>query len=130
MTDAGPLTDSASSGQAPGQTPTGGSSALNQVVAAARQEGQLKLVWGQTPFGSQDTVNLNPTVPTQAMRNGDLSIADQFNDRAIIVNRDKQIVFQYGMTNVIGNGPNQLDGPYTAFVVGDYTGQTPPPRHF
>jgi hypothetical protein len=31
---------------------------------------------------------------------------------------------------VIGNGFNQLDGPYTAFVIGDYTGQTPPPPNF
>jgi hypothetical protein len=30
----------------------------------------------------------------------------------------------------VGNGPNQLNGPYTAFVIGDYTGQTPPPGTF
>ena len=62
--------------------------------------------------------------------NGDISIADQFNNRAIIIDPDKTKEFQYGMTNVIGNGPNQLDGPYTAFVIGDYTGQTPPPANF
>jgi hypothetical protein len=77
--------------------------------------------------------NSNPTPnPTNAVRlkNGDISIADQFNDRAFIINKKKQTVFQYGMTNVIGNGPDQLDAPYTAFVIGDYTGQTPPPKHF
>ena len=75
--------------------------------------------------------NASP-LPTNAvaLRNGDISIADQFNNRAFIINRDKENLFQYGMTNVIGNGPDQLDGPYTAFVVGDYTGQTPPPANF
>ena len=72
----------------------------------------------------------NPSpLPTNAVRlaNGNTAIADQFNDRAIIINAAKQIVFQYGMTNTQGNGPDQLYGPYTAYVIGDYTGQTPPP---
>jgi outer membrane protein assembly factor BamB len=71
-------------------------------------------------------------LPTNAVElaNGDISIADQFNDRAFIIDRDKSTDFQYGITNVVGNGPNQLDAPYTAFVIGDYTGQTPPPEHF
>jgi hypothetical protein len=74
--------------------------------------------------------NSNPSPnPTNAVElaNGDISIADQFNDRALIIDRDKTTDFQYGMTNVIGNGPDQLYAPYTAFVIGDYTGQTPPP---
>jgi len=29
--------------------------------------------------------------------------------------------------NVPGNGPDKLNAPYAAFVIGDYTGQTPPP---
>ncbi len=77
--------------------------------------------------------NSNPNpAPTNAVQlsNGNISIADQFNDRALIITRHKQTVFQYGMTNVVGNGANQLDGPYTAFVIGDYTGQTPPPQDF
>jgi hypothetical protein len=80
-----------------------------------------------TEAGSNSTPN-----PTNAVElaNGDISIADQFNNRALIIDRDKTTDFQYGMLNVIGNGPNQLDGPYTAFVIGDYTGQTPPPVDF
>ncbi len=77
--------------------------------------------------------NSNPApLPTNAVElaNGDISIADQFNDRAIIIDRDKTIDFQQGMTNVPGNGFDQLDAPYTAFVTGDYTGQTPPPDDF
>jgi len=78
--------------------------------------------------------NTNPSgdFPTNAVQlaDGHISIADQFNNRALIIDRDKTTDFQYGMTNVIGNGPDQLDGPYTAFVIGDYTGQTPPPEDF
>jgi outer membrane protein assembly factor BamB len=75
--------------------------------------------------------NANP-LPTNAVRlkNGDTAIADQFNDRAIVINDNKQIVFQYGMTNHRGDDFDQLYGPYTAFVIGDYTGQTPPPKQF
>jgi hypothetical protein len=67
-------------------------------------------------------------LPTNAVRldNGDTAIADQFNHRAIIVSEDKELEFQYGKTNVPGNTPGLLDGPYTAFVIGDFTGQTPP----
>jgi hypothetical protein len=78
--------------------------------------------------------NSNPTgpFPTNAvqLKNGHISIADQFNNRVLIIDRNKTIDFQYGMTNVIGSGPDQLYGPYTAFVIGDYTGQTPPPEDF
>ena len=75
----------------------------------------------------------NPTpLPTNAVQlaNGNISIADQFNDRSIIIDQSQTIVFQQGMLNVPGNGFDQLDAPYTAFVIGDYTGQTPPPAHF
>ena len=75
--------------------------------------------------------NANP-LPTNAVKlaNGDISIADQFNHRAIIINPHKHIVFQYGMTNQPGKGPDQLYGPYTSYVVGDFTGQTVPPLTF
>jgi hypothetical protein len=75
--------------------------------------------------------NTSP-LPTNAVRleNGDTAIADQFNHRAIIIGENKELEFQYGSTNVPGNTPGLLDGPYTAFVIGDYTGQTPPPEHF
>lgn len=75
--------------------------------------------------------NPNP-LPTNAVRTvtGNTVISDQNNDRVLVVNSQKHLVFQYGMTNIAGNGPNQLFGPYTAYIVGDYTGQTPPPAHF
>jgi outer membrane protein assembly factor BamB len=71
-------------------------------------------------------------LPTNAVRlaDGDTAIADQFNHRAIIIGDEKNLEFQYGKTNVPGNSAGLLDGPYTAFVVGDYTGQTRPPEDF
>jgi hypothetical protein len=77
--------------------------------------------------------NSNPSpLPTNAVRlaNGNTEIADQFNDRAIIINPSQEVVFQYGLTNFPGNGINELYGPYTAYTIGDYTGQTPPPPAF
>jgi hypothetical protein len=68
-------------------------------------------------------------LPTNAVQleNGDISIADQFNHRAIIIDHGGRLLEQIGETGVPGLGFDQLDGPYTAFVIGDYTGQTPPP---
>lgn len=74
--------------------------------------------------------NSSPT-PSNAVRlvNGETSIADQFNDRIIIIDSKGNTVFQYGMTNMTGVGTNELNAPYSAFVIGDYTGQTPPPSN-
>lgn len=92
---------------------------------------QDKLVVFQYFTNTAPNSNTAP-LPTNAvrLRGGDTMIADQFNDRAIMIDPDKGLDFQYGMTNVAGNGPNQLNGPYTAYVIGDYTGQTPPPSPF
>ena len=70
--------------------------------------------------------------PTNAVElvGGDIIIADQFNDRAIVIDSAHHIIYQYGKTNVPGVGFNELYGPYTAFVIGDFTGQTVPPAHF
>src|SRR6266478_4615620 len=78
-------------------------------------------------FTNTDPGTNSAPLPTNAVQlaNGALVISDQFNNRVLIVN--PQVVFQYGMTNVVGNGPDQLNAPYTAYVIGDYTGQTPPP---
>ncbi len=56
--------------------------------------------------------NASPN-PTNAVRlsDGDTMIADQFNSRVILINPQKQIMFQYGMTNVTGNGFDQLFDP-------------------
>lgn len=71
-------------------------------------------------------------LPTNAVRiaGGDTIISDQFNHRVIVINPQKQVVFQYGKTNVAGSGFNELFGPYTAYEIGDFTGQTQPPASF
>jgi len=81
-------------------------------------------------FTNTDAGSNSAPLPTNAVQlvDGSLSIADQFNNRVLIV--DPKMEFEYGMINVTGNGPNQLNAPYTSFVIGDYTGQTPPPAHF
>jgi outer membrane protein assembly factor BamB len=75
--------------------------------------------------------NPNPA-PTNAvkLRNGNIIIADQFNDRVFIINPCKHIIWHYGKINVVGNAHGLLNAPYTAFVIGDYTGQTVPPHSF
>jgi hypothetical protein len=74
----------------------------------------------------------NPTpLPTRAVRlaNGDTLISDQFNDQVIEVNQAQVIVASYGMINSPGFSPStavQMNAPYSAYVIGDYTGITPP----
>lgn len=71
----------------------------------------------------------NPTpLPTRAvrLRNGDTLISDQFNDRVIEVDRLGKTVFAQGALNMPGSGYDQLNGPYDAKQVGDFTGLTPP----
>jgi hypothetical protein len=82
-----------------------------------------------TNKGKNSNANPNPTGAVR-LSDGELCVADQFNDRIFVLNTNMQIEFQYGMTNVVGNGPNQLNAPYSAVVIGDYTGVTPPPEHF
>jgi|HubBroStandDraft_4_1064222.scaffolds.fasta_scaffold00283_16 hypothetical protein len=45
---------------------------------------------------------------------GHVLITDQGNERIIEVDLHKNIVWQYGTTGVIGNGPNQLSNPNSA----------------
>ena len=74
----------------------------------------------------------NPSpLPTRAVRlaNGNTLISDQFNDQVIEVNPSKAIVASYGIINDPGFSPGtaiQTNAPYSAYVIGDYTGITPP----
>ena len=74
----------------------------------------------------------NPSpLPTRAVRlaNGNTLISDQFNDQVIEVTRAKVIVASYGTINDPGFSPStsrQMNAPYSAYVIGDYTGLTPP----
>jgi hypothetical protein len=87
-----------------------------------------KVVWEY--FTNTRPGSIASPLPTRAvrLRNGNTLIGDQFNDQVIEINAAKQIVFTQGTIGVAGNGPDQLNGPYDAKVVGDYTGLTTPPR--
>ena len=81
-------------------------------------------------FTNADPASNSAPLPTNAVQlaNGEFIIADQFNNRVLIVN--PKVQFQYGAVNVAGNAQDQLNGPYTAYMISDYTGQTPPPPAF
>jgi hypothetical protein len=70
-------------------------------------------------------------LPTRAVRlaNGDTLVSDQFNHQVIRVNTSGDIVASYGTINDPGFNPTTavvMNGPYSAYVIGDYTGITPP----
>ena len=67
--------------------------------------------------------------PSRAIRlkNGNTLISDQFNHQVIEVDPTGQIVFSYGTIGIAGNGANELNAPYDAKCIGDYTGITKPP---
>jgi hypothetical protein len=77
----------------------------------------------QTPF------------PTRAvrLRDGNTLISDQFNNQVIEVNHDENAAIVFTQGQIAGNSPpgngfDQLNGPYDAKVVGDFTGLTRPPE--
>jgi hypothetical protein len=53
-------------------------------------------------------------------------ISDQFNMQVIEVTHGGKIVFEQGKIAASGKGHNELNAPYDAKVVGDFTGLTPP----
>jgi hypothetical protein len=60
---------------------------------------------------------------------GNILITDQFNNRVIEIDPSKVIVASYGTINDPGFSPStaiQMNAPYSAYVIGDYTGITPP----
>jgi len=72
-------------------------------------------------------------LPTRAVRlaNGNTLISDQFNDQVIEVTTTAHptIVASYGTINSPGYSPsnaNVMNAPYSAYVIGDYTGLTVP----
>jgi hypothetical protein len=66
--------------------------------------------------------------PTRAIRlkKGNTLISDQFNHQVIEIDPAGTIVFTFGTVGVSGSGTNELNAPYDAKVIGDYTGLTSP----
>lgn len=97
-----------------------GNNRIVEVDASGNQVGQY---FTNSRPGSVS--NPNPTRAVR-LRNGDTLIADQFNNQVIEIDSLGAVVFSYGMIGVTGNGPNQLNAPYDAKQIGDFTGLTPP----
>ena len=86
-------------------------------------------------YFTNTTAGSNPApLPTRAVRlaNGNTLISDQFNDRVIEVTSTASptIVASYGTINGPGFSPSSaataMNAPYSAYVIGDYTGLTIP----
>jgi len=85
------------------------------------------VVWRYRTRGTTATFS---SQPTRAVRlcNGNTLISDQFNHQVIEINRDRNIVWEYGHYQQSGAGAGFLNAPYDAKVIGDFTGLTPATR--
>lgn len=78
------------------------------------------------------TANRNPNNPMPnpscavRLKSGNTLITDQFNHQVIEVTPESKVVWQYGQIGVAGAGKGQLNTPYHAVDIGDYTGLTDP----
>jgi hypothetical protein len=95
----------------------------------------LEVTPGKTVSWSYDTTDprvdsgVSPT-PTRAVRlaNGHTLVSNQNYNQVFELDNSTppKIVFAYGQLGVAGKGAGQLNGPYDAKLIGDYTGLTPP----
>jgi outer membrane protein assembly factor BamB len=98
----------------------------NRIVEVNRKDHP---VW---QYLTNDPTGNSAPLPTRAvmLRDGEVLISDQFNDRVIEIiptgSAGGIIERQIGAMNVPGVGDGLLDAPYSAYVIGDYTGLTPP----
>jgi len=88
-------------------------------------------VFWQFMTNARNGSNASP-LPTRAVRlaGGDTLISDQFNSQVIRVDASGNVVASYGTINEPGFSPGtaltKMNGPYSAYVIGDYTGMTAP----
>ncbi len=95
----------------------------NRIVEIDALGNQVAAYYTNTRAGSV----ANPsTTRAVRLRDGGTLISDQFNNQVFEVDSLGAIVWSYGMIGVVGNGPNQLNAPYDAKEIGDFTGLTPP----
>lgn len=123
FTAAGTLNGAAFASRLPNGNTLISDSNNNRIVEVDGDDAVVWEYYTNTFMGSSP----NP-LPTRAvrLRNGNTLISDQFNNRVIEINANKKIVFQQGQFITPGNGFNQLNGPYDAKEIGDFTGLTPP----
>ena len=85
------------------------------------------VVWTYSTAAAAGNSSPNPTRAVR-LANGDTLIANQFDDQVIEVtgNGRPYIDYSYGELGVAGSSPGELNAPYDAKIIGDYTGLTPP----
>jgi hypothetical protein len=95
----------------------------NRVVEVSMAK---KVVWMYVTNTRTGSVK-DPT-PTRALRlsDGSTLISDQFNHQVISVDPSGTVLWSYGQIGVAGNGLGQLNAPYDAKAIGDYTGLPTP----
>ncbi len=95
----------------------------NRIVEVSKAGNVVWQYFTNTRKGS--VANPNPTRAVR-LENGNTLISDQFNMQVIEINPKGTIVFSQGQIGVAGTGFNQLNAPYDAKVIGDFTGLTAP----
>lgn len=95
----------------------------NRIVEVDSKKNVVFTYYTNTRSGS-----VSAPLPSRAvmLKNGNILISDQFNMQVIEIDQNQNIVFTQGSIAVAGDGFDELNAPYDAKVVGDYTGLTPP----
>jgi hypothetical protein len=84
-------------------------------VMLVDEEGRIVWQYGRFGVTGSDDNELNTPVQSTFLPTGSVLITDQANDRIIDVSiQSHHIIWQYGMTGVAGDGPDQLNGPNSA----------------
>lgn len=89
-------------------------------VFLVNRHGHIVWQYGMAGVGGSGFDQLNTPVQASLLnhfqhRHGlQVLIADQANQRVIVVDRHKRLLWQYGTTGTSGNGPNQLNNPNSA----------------
>jgi outer membrane protein assembly factor BamB len=116
----GALTLMAGTGAPPGTEPLCPNGCNDNRVLLVDHGGRI--VWQYGSFGvtGADDNQLNTPVQATYLPSGNVLITDQGNERIIEVERaHNRIVWQYGTTGVIGAGPDQLNNPNSAELLGN-----------
>jgi outer membrane protein assembly factor BamB len=98
----------------------------NHCILAVTPAKKIVFDYDTTLPGSCDLANTCPLPRAVLLANGNMLISNQFENQVIEINPQKKIVFTQGRKNVAGKGFDELNAPYDAKVIGDYTGLTPP----
>ncbi|MBV8124530.1 MAG: hypothetical protein JO370_10690, partial [Paucibacter sp.] len=89
-------------------------------VMLVNRGGHIVWQYGQAGVSGSGFNQLNTPVQAAVLKHFQnlpglhVIITDQANQRVIVVDRQRRLLWQYGSTGVAGNGPNQLNNPNSA----------------